>query len=177
MPTCACKHVIPAFAVLAFKPAAGRRRCEADGAMDPYLLPDVAVILRVKARLPARLPVHGQGCARKESTTRHRFTNAEAENSPTATWLPGCDGHASGAMNTLANPAARASCPRTRTTPRLQQRPRLDGCATTYGTDKIIPKTLYSWAMNSPLPWFSFDPGIERCEIGGCAGVHVGVRG
>lgn len=45
--SCACKQVMPAFAVLAFKPSAGRRRCRCreDGVMGQYLLADLAVIL------------------------------------------------------------------------------------------------------------------------------------
>ena len=51
--------------------------------------------------------------------------------------------------------------------------PRLDGCATTYGTDKIIHENDCVWTIDSPLPRFNFGLGIKQCEIGGSAGVHA----
>jgi len=56
--------------------------------------------------------------------------------------------------------------------------PRLDGCATTYGTDKIIHENDYVWTIDSPLPWFSFDPGHQavrdrRFRRRSCGGARV----
>ena len=80
--------------------------------------------LKQPVRNPMCLRHHRVQCygfVRNQSTTRHRFI--EAENGLPATWLSGSEGHACGRDEYAGESCCAPSFPRTQKAPRLQQRP------------------------------------------------------